>query len=99
VRADPARPGITNLLAIYAAATGASIEQAETHFADARGYGDVKKELVDILVETLRPLRERYAELSADPETMRDLLRQGADAVRPIARETVDRTKYAMGAG
>jgi tryptophanyl-tRNA synthetase len=99
VRADPARPGITNLLAIYAAATGTSIEQAEVHFADARGYGDVKKELVDILVETLRPLREGYAELSADPETMRDLLRQGADAVRPIARETVDRAKYAMGAG
>jgi tryptophanyl-tRNA synthetase len=99
VHADPARPGITNLLGIYAAATGGSIEQAETHFADARGYGDVKKELVEILVETLRPLRERYAELCADPSTVRDLLRQGADAVRPIARETVDRVKYAMGAG
>jgi tryptophanyl-tRNA synthetase len=99
VAADPARPGITNLLAIYAAATGVSIEQAEAHFADARGYGDVKKELVEILVETLRPLRERYAELSADPVTVRDLLRQGADAVRPIARETADRAKYAVGAG
>jgi tryptophanyl-tRNA synthetase len=99
VRADRSRPGITNLLAIYAAATGVSIEQAETHFADARGYGDVKKELVDILVETLRPLRERYAELADDPETVSALLRQGADAVRPIARETADRAKRAMGAG
>jgi len=99
VRADPARPGITNLLAIYAAATGCTIEQAEAHFADARGYGDVKKELVDILVETLRPLRERYAELAGDPGTVSELLRQGADAVRPIARETADKAKHALGVG
>ena len=98
VRADPARPGITNLLAIYAAATGATIEQAEAHFANPRGYGDVSKELVEILVETLRPLRERYAELSADPATVTELLKQGADAVRPVARTTVDRVKEAMGA-
>jgi tryptophanyl-tRNA synthetase len=98
VRADPARPGITNLLAIYAAATGVTIEAAEAHFANARGYGDVKKELVEILVETLRPLRERYAELSADPATVTELLKQGADAVRPIARATVDNVKRAMGA-
>jgi tryptophanyl-tRNA synthetase len=99
VHADPARPGITNLLSIYAAATGGTIEQAETHFADARGYGDVKKELVEILVETLRPLRERYTELSADPATVSALLKQGADAVRPIARETADKAKRAMGVG
>jgi tryptophanyl-tRNA synthetase len=99
VRVDPARPGITNLLAIYAAATGTGIEAAEAHFAAARGYGDVKKELVDVLVETLRPLRERYAELAADPATVTALLQQGADAVRPIARETADRAKRAMGTG
>jgi tryptophanyl-tRNA synthetase len=98
VRADPARPGITNLLAIYAAATGTGIAAAEAHFANARGYGDVKKELVEVLVETLRPLRERFAELSADPATVSELLGQGADAVRPIARDTADRVKHAMGA-
>jgi tryptophanyl-tRNA synthetase len=99
VRADPARPGITNLLGIYAAATGATIAAAEAHFADARGYGDVKKELVEILVETLRPLRERYAERSADPATVKQLLTASADAVRPIARATADRAKAAMGIG
>jgi len=99
VRADPERPGITNLLAIYAAATDTTLEAAEAHFANARGYGDVKKELADVLVETLRPLRERYAELAADPATVRALLAQGADAVRPTARTTVDDVKRAMGAG
>jgi tryptophanyl-tRNA synthetase len=99
VRADPDRPGVTNLLAIYAAATGVEMKQAEAHFANARGYGDLKKELVDVLVETLRPLRDRYAELSADPATVYQLLQQSAAAVRPIARETTDKAKLAMGAG
>jgi len=99
VHADPERPGITNLLAIYAAATGSTIAQAEAHFSDARGYGDVKKELAEILVETLRPLRERYAELSAEPATVTEILRAAADAVRPIARATADRAKFAMGVG
>jgi tryptophanyl-tRNA synthetase len=99
VRVDAARPGVTNLLAIYMAATGEAPEQAEAHFANARGYGDLKKELVEILVETLRPLRERYAELSADPETVRNLLRRGAAAAEPIARETTAAVKRAMGVG
>jgi tryptophanyl-tRNA synthetase len=99
IRVDPARPGVTNLLSIYMAATGDTVEQTEAHFANARGYGDVKKELVDILVETLRPLRERYAELAADPAMVRDVLRAGAAAVQPTARETVDSVKRAMGVG
>jgi tryptophanyl-tRNA synthetase len=99
VKADPQRPGITNLLSIYAAATNTTIAQAEEHFANARGYGDVKKELVEILVETLRPLRERYVQLSADPATVQDILRAGADAIRPTAQKTVDDVKRAMGVG
>ncbi len=99
VRIDPARPGVTNLLTIYMAATGATPQQAEAHFADARGYGDVKKELVDILVETLRPLRERYAALSANPSAVRDVLRSGAAKVRPIANATTSAVKQAMGVG
>jgi tryptophanyl-tRNA synthetase len=90
---------VTNLLAIYAAATGETPEQAEAHFANARGYGDLKKELVEILVETLRPLRERYAELSADPATVRDILRRSAAEITPIARRTTDAAKRAMGVG
>jgi tryptophanyl-tRNA synthetase len=99
IRVDPARPGIANLLTIYMAITGATVEQTEAHFASARGYGDVKKELVDMLVETLRPLRERYAELSADPATVRDVLRSSAAAVQPTARHTIDAVKAAIGVG
>ncbi|MBV8490690.1 MAG: tryptophan--tRNA ligase [Candidatus Eremiobacteraeota bacterium] len=99
VRSDPERPGISNLLAIYAAATDKSVEEAEAHFANARGYGDVKKELVEVLVETLRPLRERYDELAADPARVVRLLVESAGRIRPTARATVDRVKNAMGVG
>lgn len=99
VRSDPDRPGISNLLAIYAAATDATVEEAEAHFAGARGYGDVKKELVEVLVETLRPLRERYAELAADPSRVQAILAGSAERLRPEARATVARVKDAMGVG
>jgi tryptophanyl-tRNA synthetase len=99
IRIDPARPGVTNLLRIYMSATGATAEQAEAHFANARGYGDLKKEVVDVLVETLRPLRERYAELAREPEIVRCVLGAGAEEVRPVARDTTERVKRAMGVG
>jgi tryptophanyl-tRNA synthetase len=54
---------------------------------------------VEILVETLRPVRERNAELSADPSTVRDILRRSAEEITPIARRTVDAAKRAMGVG
>jgi tryptophanyl-tRNA synthetase len=99
IRVDPARPGVTNLLAIYMAATGTTPEQAEAHFANARGYGDLKKEVVEILVETLRPLRERYAELVSEPDTVGEILSRSAEELRPVARDTTDRVKRAMGVG
>jgi tryptophanyl-tRNA synthetase len=99
IRIDPARPGVTNLLNIYMAATGETAEQAEAHFANARGYGDLKKEIAELLVERLRPLRERYHELMQDPSVVRDILRRSADELRPIAQTTTDAVKRAMGVG
>lgn len=99
IRIDPARPGVTNLLNIYMAATGETAEQAEAHFANARGYGDLKKEIAELLVETLRPLRERYHELMQDPTVVRDILRRNAAELRPIAQTTTDAVKRAMGVG
>jgi len=99
IRFASAGPGVNNLLTIYMAATGASPAQTEARFASARGYGDVKKELADVLVETLRPLRERYERLAADASAVLDVLRAGADDVRPIARATTDSVKRAMGVG
>jgi tryptophanyl-tRNA synthetase len=98
IRLDPERPGVANLLTIYMAATGASREDAEAHFA-GKGYGVLKREIADALVAELEPLQRRYAELRANPDHLHALLRASADAIRPIARRTVDAAKRAMGVG
>jgi tryptophanyl-tRNA synthetase len=96
---NASRPGVTNLLSIYMAASGKTQDQAEAHFASARGYGDLKREVADLLVETLRPLRERYEELARDHASVREILRRGAQEVTPTARATTDGVKQAMGVG
>jgi tryptophanyl-tRNA synthetase len=98
IRMDPARPGVTNLLTIYMAATGATQVEAEARF-EGKGYGDLKKTLADALIEELRPLQERYRELRANDDHLHALLRGAAADIRPIARQTVDDVKRAMGVG
>ena len=98
IRIDPERPGVSNLLTIYMAATGSSQEAAEAHFA-GKGYGALKREIVDALVAELEPLQRRYAELRANPDQLNALLRDSANAIRPIARGTLDEAKRAMGVG
>ena len=98
IRLDPERPGVSNLLTIYIAATGVSPAEAEAHFA-GKGYGALKREIVDALVERLGPLQRRYAELRSDDDALRSILRRSADAIRPIARQTYEKAKRAMGVG
>ncbi len=95
---DPDRPGVSNLLAIYVAATGTAPAAAEAHFA-GKGYGALKREIVDALVAQLAPLQARYAELRANPDHLRALLARSADAIRPIAHDTYEAAKLAMGLG
>ncbi len=95
---DPERPGITNLLTIYQSLTGQSQQEIENEFA-GKGYGDFKAALTERLVETLRPIQERYHELMNDLPTLEGILKQGADDVRPIAEATLQRVKDAVGLG
>ncbi|MGX5695016.1 tryptophan--tRNA ligase [Agromyces soli] len=72
------KPGISNLLDIYAATSGETIAEIEAKFA-GRGYGDLKKELAELVVETLTPFRTRTLELLADPAELDRLLAIGAE--------------------
>lgn len=98
IRIDPERPGVSNLLSIYMAATATGREAAEAHF-EGKGYGALKREVADALVEQLTPLQARYAELRADPVELRAILSRSADAIRPIAQRTYAAAKLAMGLG
>lgn len=95
---DLERPGITNLLTIYQTLTGQPNEEIENEFA-GKGYGDFKAALTERLVETLRPIQERYNELTSDLPTLEQMLKESADEVRPLAATTIQRVKSAVGLG
>jgi tryptophanyl-tRNA synthetase len=98
IRFDERRPGLYNLLEIYHLLSGESHEAIEARFA-GKGYGDLKKALAELVVESLRPIQERYVELLANPDHLDELLRQGAARVEPIAQATLKRAKTAVGLG
>jgi tryptophanyl-tRNA synthetase len=92
---DPARkPGVSNLLAILSACTDQDPNELATQFTR---YGDLKKAVADAVVATISPVRERYLELSRDPEHVRSILRAGATRASKQASEKVRQAKAAMG--
>ena len=90
------KPGISNLLEILSAATGRDIDDLAAEY-DGQGYGTFKVAVAEAVVELLRPIQERHAELAEDPGEVARLLADGADRARAIAADTLGRAKDAMG--
>lgn len=95
IRFDPERPGIYNLLTIYQLLSGEAPEAIEARF-EGKGYGDFKKALAELVVESVRPIQERANHLMTSGE-LEDLLRQGAQRAAEVANETLHHARYAMG--
>lgn len=91
-----AKPGISNLLSIYAALTGREIADIEADYA-GKGYGDLKKDLADVVVEAITPFRERVLGYLESPATLDDVLEEGAERARAVARPTLERVRDAIG--
>ncbi|MEP6463937.1 MAG: tryptophan--tRNA ligase [Frankiaceae bacterium] len=97
VTADPvAKPGITNLLTIYAALAGRPIADLEQDYA-GRGYGDFKKDLAEVVVDVLAPLQQRLREILADPGYVDAALRQGREKAGAVAASTLSTVQNAVG--
>jgi tryptophanyl-tRNA synthetase len=92
----PDKPGISNLIEVYAVATGVEPDQVEREFA-GEGYGAFKAAVADAVVELLAPVRERYRELRADEEGLERTLAEGADRARAIASDTMREVRQVMG--
>ncbi|MGY1732090.1 tryptophan--tRNA ligase [Geodermatophilus sp. SYSU D01045] len=93
VVADPVgKPGVTNLLTIHSALSGTPVAELEERFA-GRGYGDLKKELAEVVAEFVTPVRDRTNALLDDRAELERLLAAGAARAREVAAETV-RTVY-----
>ena len=93
---ETAGPGVVNLLAIHEAFSGWSKEQMRAHFAGMR-YGDLKKQVAEMVIANLEPFQQRYREIVSDPSYIKGVLKKGAERVTPIANSTVDLVKQRMG--
>lgn len=94
---DPARAGVNNLLELYQALTGQTREEIEAHFASARGYGDLKKEVAEVVVAALAPIQERYREITRDERYIDDLFADGAARAAQVANATLELVRERMG--
>ncbi len=90
------KPGVANLLTIASALTGRSVLELEADY-EGRGYGDLQKDVAEVVVEALAPIRERAREYLDDPGLLDDVLADGASRARQIARATVDRVYDRLG--
>lgn len=91
------QPGISNLLNIYSAFTGRDVDAIVKDY-DGQGYGNFKKDLVEILVSGLEPIQKSYAEIRESDE-LKAILRDGAERAGAIAEKTVKRVKENFGLG
>jgi len=97
IRYDPeAKPGIANLLTIYSALTGRDVLAIEAEY-QGKGYGDLKKDLADVVVDFLTPFQERVHGYLADPASLDDVLADGAERARELASGMLDRVYDRMG--
>lgn len=96
VRFDPeTKPGISNLLNIYSSLTGKSIKELEKEY-EGVGYGQFKKDLIEVTINHLAPIQARYQEIKGSGEVER-VLEQGREKAVKVANETLRQMKEAMG--
>ena len=86
------KPGIANLLTIYSALSGRTIEALVAEY-DGKGYGDLKKALAEVVADFVRPIQERTRSYLDDPAQLDKVLAAGAEKARVVAGETL-RTVY-----
>ncbi len=94
---DPAKAGVNNLLEIYGAVTGKSRDAVEGDFEKASGYGDLKKDVAEVVIAALAPIRERYKVLMQDKAELDRLLARGAEKARAVSDPKVREIKHRVG--
>ena len=91
------KPGVSNLLSIYSAFSGKTIEQLEKDY-EGCGYGQLKKDLVEVTVDALAPIKARFEEIRPSQELL-DVMKDGAERANAIAEPVVKRAKERFGLG
>ncbi|SVA69844.1 uncharacterized protein METZ01_LOCUS122698 [marine metagenome] len=94
---DSEKAGVNNLLSIYKVVTGKSEGQVEKDFESARGYGDLKKAVAEVVIDELSPIRQRYNELISDVTELDKLLAVGSQRAESISGPKLLEMKDKMG--
>ncbi|MFE6776086.1 tryptophan--tRNA ligase [Streptomyces sp. NPDC057702] len=85
---EESKPGVSNLLTIYATLTDTSVAELERRY-EGKGYGALKTDLAEVMVDWVAPFRTRTQEYLDDPETLDSILAKGAEKARTVAAETL----------
>jgi tryptophanyl-tRNA synthetase len=93
---EEGKPGVTNLLRIYAALSGTSVAELEQRYVGV-GYGAFKKDLAEVVVDALAPIRERTEKMLADESELDRLLADGAARARQVASATMAQVRDRIG--
>ena len=96
VRYCDEQPGIKNLIDIYRACTGKTPQEVEKEF-DGKGYGDFKMAVGEAVVDVLRPLQERYAELSKDKAYIDSVIKNNAEKAQYFSNKTLRKVQKKVG--
>ena len=96
VRYSEDKPGVSNLIDIYRATTGKSVEEVEKEF-DGKGYGDFKLAVGESVVDVLKPLQERVAELSKDKTYIDSIIKNNAERANYVATKTLRKVQKKVG--
>jgi tryptophanyl-tRNA synthetase len=97
IRFDPEiKPGVSNLLSIQSAVTGTDIDTLVAGYA-GRGYGDLKSDTADAVIDYVTPIQRRVTDLLADPTELLGVLDEGADRARAVAGRTLARVYDRLG--
>lgn len=90
------KPGVTNLMTIYSALSGRSTAELETDY-EGKGYGDLKKDVADVVVDAFTVFRERTEEILADPDGLDSILADGYKRAGEVAAATMAEVRERVG--
>lgn len=92
------KPGVSNLITIYSAFTGKTIAEVEKHFEGAN-YGTFKTEVADAVIQTLKPIQEKFEMFSHDDKMLEEILNSGLEKTNQIAKAKYEEVKQKVGLG
>lgn len=96
VKRGEGKEGIENLMSIYSAVTGRTMDEIENDFA-GKGYGDFKLSVAEAVAEELRPIQERYKELMKNKDYLEQIYRNGAEIANRVATRTISKVYRKVG--